>query len=153
MLVLTATNELQGTVPGDYAFTVEGELVTPVVAECDDNERCGCERGFPGLASCRATTTAMVTDLPHLTPADLREAVYDSLVRDGWLDLLERAANDDEDADCDCAAHVDDPEEAMHELVEEHVGAIAAACAAFPVGTVVVRRGARLTARSLPSAA
>ena len=34
MLVLVATNELQGTAPGDYAWTVEGELVTPAATEC-----------------------------------------------------------------------------------------------------------------------
>jgi hypothetical protein len=33
MLVLTATNELQGTSPGDYSFSVEDQLVTPLAAE------------------------------------------------------------------------------------------------------------------------
>ena len=60
MLVLIATNELQGTAPDDYAWTVEGELVTPVATECASADRCGCARGFPGLESARATTTAMV---------------------------------------------------------------------------------------------
>ena len=41
MLVLIATNELQGTNPDDYSFTVEGELVTPLAAECASGEQCG----------------------------------------------------------------------------------------------------------------
>ena len=75
MLVLIATGELQGTQPDDYSFTVEGELVTPVAAECASGERCGCDRGFPGLASGFATTTAMVAERPGVTEDDLRDAV------------------------------------------------------------------------------
>jgi hypothetical protein len=149
MLVLTATNELQGSVDGDYAHTVEGELVTPVVAACSD-VRCGCDRGFPGLASARATTTAMVVDLPHVTGADLRDAVHESLVRGGWLDLLREAASADDAGD---DGHGADPEAELHDIVDEHVDAIAAVCAAFPVGTVVGRHGPQVVARSLPTAA
>jgi hypothetical protein len=83
MLVLIATNELQGTAPDDYGFTVEGELVTPVAAECASGERCGCNRGFPGLASGFATTTAMIADRPGVTDDDLRDAVFDWLDRSG----------------------------------------------------------------------
>lgn len=150
MLVLTATNELQGTVDGDYAHTVEGELVTPVVASCSD-ARCGCDRGFPGLASARATTTAMVVDLPHVTAADLRDAVHESLVRGGWLDLLRQAASmHGQDTVGDDA---DTTEAELREIVDEHVDAITAVCAAFPVGTVVGRHGREVVARSLPTAA
>src|SRR5688572_11664790 len=92
MLVLIATNELQGTAPGDYAWTVEGELVTPVVTECASGERCGCNRGFPGLASGKATTTAMIVDRPGVEVSDVRDAVYDWLDRGGWIDLLEQTA-------------------------------------------------------------
>ena len=94
MLVLIATNDLQGTVDSDYAWTVEGELVTPVATECASGERCGCNRGFPGLASGFATTTAMVVNRPGVTEADLRDAVYDWLDRGGWIDLLEQTAVD-----------------------------------------------------------
>ena len=151
MLVLTATNDLQGTVDGDYAHTVEGELVTPVAASCSD-ARCGCDRGFPGLASARATTTAMVVDLPHVTATDLRDAVHDSLVRGGWLDLLRQAAWPVGGDPGDRAADVD-PEAELRDIVDEHVDAIAAVCAAFPVGTVVGRHGPEVVARSLPTAA
>ena len=87
MLVLVATNETQGQSSDDYSYTVAGELVTAVVTECESKD-CGCGRGFPGLASAFATTTAQVVDLPHLTDADLRGALYDYLARGGWLDLL-----------------------------------------------------------------
>jgi hypothetical protein len=97
MLVLIATNELQGTAPGDYAWTVEGELVTPVATECAEGERCGCNRGFPGLASGMATTTAMVVERPGVTEADLRDAVRDWLERGGWIELLEQTGISDHD--------------------------------------------------------
>ncbi len=128
MLVLVATNELQGTADGDYACTVEGELVTPVVAECASSERCGCNVGFPGLASSRAITTAMVADLPHISETQLRDVVEDSLERDGWFDLVGEACR--------------------HELVDEHLECIAAVCAAFPVGTIVGRNGSQVFSRS-----
>lgn len=128
MLVLVATNERQGTADGDYACTVEGELVTPVVAECASPARCGCNMGFPGLASARAITTAMVVDLPHISDALLREVVEDSLERDGWFDFVGEACR--------------------HELVDEHLECIAAVCSAFPVGTVVGRNGTQVFNRS-----
>jgi hypothetical protein len=128
MLVLVATNELQGTADGDYSCTVEGELVTPVVAECSSPVRCGCNMGFPGLASSRAVTTAMVADLPHISEAQLRDAVEDSLERDGWFELVGEACR--------------------HDLVDEHLECIAAVCAAFPVGTVVGRNGTEVFSRS-----
>ena len=94
MLVLIATNELQGTTPDDYSFTVEGELVTPLAAECASGDRCGCTRGFPGLASGFATTTAMVAERPGVTEDDLRDAVFDWLDRTGWIDLFEQTAHE-----------------------------------------------------------
>ena len=133
MLVLVATNEMQGTVDGDYSFTVDGELVTPVVAECATPERCGCGAGFPGFASSRATTTAVVVDLPHLTEADLRDMIEGALDRDGWFDLI--------------------GEDQSHELVDEHVESIAAICASFSIGTVVGRDGTLIFARSIAQAA
>ena len=75
MKVLVATDAGQGEAPDDYCWTLEGELVTPLVAECARPQRCGCGRGFPGFGSARATTTAMVVDLPHIGPAELEGAV------------------------------------------------------------------------------
>jgi hypothetical protein len=156
MLVLIATNELQGTSPDDYSFTVEGELVTPLAAECASGEQCGCDRGFPGLASGFATTTAMVAERPGVTEDDLRDAVFDWLDRTGWIDLFEETArerasiDDDDDAEFDVDGDVDD---LIESIIDEHVDCIHQVCSAYPVGTVVVRRGTRVMTRYFPSAA
>jgi len=137
MLVLVATNETQGESPDDYSYTVAGELVTAVVTECA-TEDCGCGRGFPGLASAFATTTAQVVDLPHLTDADLRGALFDYLARGGWLDLL----RDEPDAEL-----------IIDDMIDEHLDGIAAVCARCPVGTIVERDGPLVFTRSIPFAA
>jgi len=126
MKVLVATRQTQGSMAGDYCFTVEGELVTPLVVECASPDRCGCGRGFPGLASNRATTTAMVVELAHLDHEGLGTALRDSLQRGGWLIGL------------------DDVE--IAEEILDHIDAIEEACAGRPIGTVVRRRGDRVLA-------
>ena len=155
MLVLVATNESQGAAPDDYACTVEGELVTPIATECSNGDDCGCNRGFPGLASGLATTTAMVVDRPGVTEQDLRDAVYDWLDRGGWIDLLEDTATDRSATGdgIDGIDQVDDVDDIVEAIVDEHVEMIAEVCAAYPPGTVVMRRGRWLSARSFPTAA
>lgn len=79
MRLLTATSQAQGDMPGDFCFTVEGELVLPNDAVCardreDPDGGCGCGRAFVGLGSRRATTTALVRDL-EISPVELRTAV------------------------------------------------------------------------------
>ena len=154
MLVLVATTELQGTDPSDYSFTLDGELVTPIVAACASPIRCGCGRGFPGFASSRATTTAVVADRPHLTRELLADAVSAWLERDGWRELLAHAPFGD-DGDVDDTGRFDDEtvDEMLREIVDEHVEAIADVCAHFPIGTVVERDGAMVAARAFPRAA
>lgn len=147
MLVLVATSELQGTAHGDYCWTVDGELVTPVAAACDAPESCGCGVGFPGLASSRATTTAQVVELAHLSERELREVIEGALEREGWFDLLDTPCEDPACTDPACA------ELLRAELVDEHVESIAAVCASFPVGTIVGRRGATVFRRSVAQAA
>jgi hypothetical protein len=156
MLVLIATNEQQGTAPGDYSFTVEGELVTPLATECASGERCGCNRGFPGLASGFATTTAMVVDRPGVTEADLRDAVFDWLDRGGWIDLLESAAAERALHDCQPELYeleLDDVDDTIESIIDEHVETIREVCSAYPQGTVLVRRGPLVMTRSQPFAA
>jgi hypothetical protein len=126
MKVLVATHVSQGTEANDYCWTLDGELVTPLVLGCSD-EACGCNRGFPGLGSSRATTTAMVADLPHVGPAELEEAVTGFLDRGGWLAPL--------------------PQEDRDDLVTAHVSAIRLACVEYAVGTVVGRIGERMYER------
>lgn len=122
MKVLVATAEGQGTREGDYCWTLEGELVlSGPMLECSEPARCGCGRGFPGLGSARATTTAMVADRPELTGAELRRAIHDSLDRRGWL----QGTTPDE----------------VEALVAEEAALVQQAAAAFPVGAVLARCG------------
>lgn len=148
MRVLVATNELQGHRNNDYAHTVEGELVVAEVTECA-NPSCGCDRGFPGLASSKATTTAIVVDLPHITPGDLYTVVADWLDRSGWSELFRSADH----ADDHFTSEFDDVEEMLDAIVDEHLETIATICDSFPVGTVVERSGTMIRARAIPFAA
>ena len=136
MKVLIATTELQAASAGDYSFTVEGELVTPLVAECCTPDTCGCGRGFPGLASGRATTTAMVVDRPFISSDELRDAVFAWLDRSGWVDLL-----GDEHAD------------EIDEIIDEHLDVIDEVCRTYPIGTIVERNGSLIGSRSMRFAA
>jgi len=83
MKVLVATTKTQGIRSTDYCGTVEGELVRlpGMACNCPD---CGCGHGWAGLASSRATTTAMVAEL-HLDRDDLTHAFTSALERDGWV--------------------------------------------------------------------
>lgn len=153
MLVLIATNELQGAAADDYGFTVEGELVTPLAAECASGERCGCNRGFPGLASGFATTTALVAERPGVTEDDLRDAVFDWLDRSGWIELFEDTARARAEYGDDPIDPADDVDDLIESIIDEHVDCIHEVCSAYPVGTVVVRRGQLVSARSYPTAA
>ena len=153
MLVLIATNELQGTNPDDYSFTVDGELVTPLAAECASGERCGCNRGFPGLASGFATTTAMVADRPGVAEGDLRDGVFDWLDRCGWIDLFEETAAERSAARHDTIDPNGDVDDMIEAIIDEHVDCINEICSTYPVGTVVVRRGTQVMTRSYPTAA
>ena len=156
MRVLVATNDLQGTTPGDYAHTVAGELVTPSVTQCDCPD-CGCDRGFAGLDSHRATTTAMVVEHPDMTTTDLRDAVCDHLVAGGWLDLLREppvASHDvDDEADGYDIDGFDDAALTIEELIDEHLDVIAVICNRFEPGTVVSRSGNLVWSREWPTAA
>jgi hypothetical protein len=119
--VLVATNQTQGYWKGDYHWALDGELVTPLVVECCNPDQCGCARGFPGLASSKPTTTAMVADLPHVGVAELERALRDALTRDGWLSGLKPAKADD--------------------VVHVHLSAILEICAEHRPGTIVRRQG------------
>jgi hypothetical protein len=70
MLLLTATAETQGQMPGDFCDATGGELVVAfahchIPAHEDDLMRCreGCPPRFFGLNSHERTTTAMVRDV------------------------------------------------------------------------------------------
>lgn len=88
MKVLVATVETQGERPGDYHHAIDGELVWVQEPCATDLRRmpnaCGCGRGFAGLASHRATTTARVAELPELTRDDYVTAIRTSIGDGGW---------------------------------------------------------------------
>jgi hypothetical protein len=129
MKVLVATNQSQGVETGDYCFALDGELVLSGPSlECDDPARCGCGRGFPGLGSCRATTTAMVADRPEIDRTMLAEVIRDSLDRQGWLRPFEPGL--------------------VAELVDDEVELIEHITAAFPVGAVLRRDGTEVWERA-----
>lgn len=134
MLVLVATTETQGALDGDYFHSVDGEVVTPVAVECCSSDACACGAGFPGLASSRATTTALVAARPGITPDVLRQAIADSLARRGGQ-----------------RRHVTRAE--LDEVVEAHLEAISDVCGEFPVGTVVRRTGEMVVAHDAEFAA
>jgi hypothetical protein len=90
MYVLTATSETQGLSADDYEWTVEGELVALPLLECDDGA-CGCARGWAGLSSRRATTTAVVMERP-----DLDRSAYRELIVEHWSEQMPAASLDDD---------------------------------------------------------
>lgn len=118
--VLVATTERQGDRHDDYAWAVDGELVYIPIDACDC-PGCGCERGFAGMASSRATTTALVVDRVDLGSAELGRALSDSLERQGWLDP-ERSADQDE-------------------LFRHLFQRLLVAAAHFPTGSIIEREG------------
>jgi hypothetical protein len=92
MKTLVATSRTQGTRVNDYHHCTEGELVwIGLVCSRDQDDPdggCGCGRAFGGLNSHRATTTAMVADLPGFSRADYVLALRSSLFDQGWPDSV-----------------------------------------------------------------
>ncbi|MHA3704850.1 DUF7715 family protein [Jatrophihabitans sp. YIM 134969] len=127
MRMLTATSQGQGDHEGDYCFTVEGELVgvaPPCATDARDPDGgCGCGRGFFGMSSHRATTTATIRDL-DLTRAEFTEALA------GYYD----AAGYGRFTTAELAGEVSD-------LLE--------VAAAWPAGTVLERRLDLIRVRSV----
>ena len=124
MRVLVATHGSNGSEQGDYDFCVEGELVymqEPCASDLRDPEGpCGCGRGFAGMNSHRATTTALVVE-SALSERDVRQALRSSLQAGGWI-----------------SGRV--PDELADQLVEEVMDDLRRVAAHFPVGSVVRRR-------------
>lgn len=88
MKMLTATSRTQGQRANDFHWCIEGELVhfgMVCAADLEDPDGgCGCGRAFAGLNSHRATTTAMVRDIPGFSREDYVEAIRSSLSQQGW---------------------------------------------------------------------
>lgn len=99
MKVLIATTTSQGARENDYHWCVDGELVWISMVcwrdQQDPDGGCGCGRGFAGMSSHRATTTAVVKDISGFNQSDLVAALRASLAEQGWPtdDVVERAAS------------------------------------------------------------
>lgn len=128
MKVLVATARTQGTRPNDYHWCIEGELVRIGEVcprdQADPDGGCGCGRGFGGLNSHRATTTAMVAEVP-LAREEYVEAIRSSLQQQGW-------------DPCACCS-------------TDEADDLAALVADWPIGSVVERRLDELVVRALPA--
>lgn len=127
MKVLTATSTGQGDRPGDYCWTVEGELVV-VLEPCARDRRdpdggCGCGRGFAGMSSQRGTTTGLVREV-EIDAQQYRDIVAAHVVALGFGPVSQ-----DEDEVADFA-------QAMDDLAED----LLRWAAAWPVGSVLGRR-------------
>jgi len=135
MKLLTATSATQGQRASDFAWCVEGELVTFSDVICGRDERegpdggCGCGRSFAGLNSNCATTTAMVRDLDGFTMAQLILAVRGMREATGWADYF--GALD------------------LEALVRDEAVEIAEEAARHPAGTVLEKRLAEICAREV----
>lgn len=126
MKILTATSLTQGNSPGDYNWCHDGELVCPPTFICDRDAKnpdqgCGCGRGWSGLNTHKATTSAQVS-VVGIDLDDYIEAIRSSLTQGGW---------DDGNA----------------EVVARQLAEIAAS---YPVGTVFGHRLGDLYVRAIP---
>lgn len=125
MYVLEATRETQGKREDDYVWTIDGELVFVPTVDCR-SPRCGCDRGFAGTTSHRATTTAMIADRPDLESDTYREALAEAMREQGY-DF--------------------DDDEPLDDVVDELVDAVQTLGTTFGDRTVVERSGAALRVR------
>lgn len=121
MKIITATAATQGQRANDYNWCVEGEVVLPAIVVCgtdrdDPDGGCGCGRGWSGASTQRATTTAVVREVPF-TMADYTEAVRSGLELGGWW-----------------PGYVDDND--VHEMVATLVDL----AESYPVGAVLEKR-------------
>lgn len=128
MKLLTATAATQGHRANDFHWCTEGELVwvQEEESDCDRYEDTGTSRAWVGMSSHRATSTAVVADLP-LTGADLREALRGYLESAGF------------------AAYIA-PDE-LAKILNEEVELLSRIGGRYPVGMVVERQGPLMRAR------
>ena len=151
MLALVATKQIPGRTSTDHDAALDGELVTPVVLDCDDPHCDVCARAWLGLVSHGGTTAALVVELPDLDETALRRAVHGWLDRGGVIDGLVQAAAAGE---CDDDGRpIDDPVMAVDDLVSAHVDEIREVCDAFGEGAIVSRLGSLVSERATPRAA
>ncbi len=139
MKVLIAVNQqrrVREHRPGD---AVDGEIVTPVLVECTEPERCRCSRAWAGLSTSGLSGLAEVADRPNLDRCEVRRAIHDLLDQVGWIDDLVQAVEAGET--CFDGVDVTDPVWATECMIDDHLAQIEQICESFAVGTVLSRLG------------
>lgn len=135
----------------DPGGAVDGELVTPPVVDCPDVDCGTCATGWFGLVSHGASATAMIVDRPGVTLADLKRRIHEWLDCNGIVDTIVQAVESGEySVD---GRYIDDPVDAVDEVVMAHVDDIQQICAEFPVGTELSRLGTLVSPTSVDVAA
>ncbi|HET6286491.1 MAG TPA: hypothetical protein VFG15_07040 [Amycolatopsis sp.] len=125
LAVLVATDRTERDRSNDFTFCSPGELVD-IVSSCDRGNpygACDCCRSFTGLDSRRSTTTAEVVRR-RMSFAEYAAAHYASLLSIGL------------------------PEDTARGWADEAARDMTRLAAAFPVGTVVERRGDKIIERT-----
>jgi hypothetical protein len=134
--VLVASKQGQGGRDNDFYFAQDREMLV-FGTECSSRAgreidgRCGCRRSFSGLASAKATTTAVVEEREYLDRAGLRVLMIDFLERAGFLAGL---------GDISRSRTIEEWLSDLQLLVNF--------AAPLPVGTVVERRGDKMKVRA-----
>lgn len=131
MKVLVATKKTQGFRTNDFCFTEENEFLG-FSFECDGatvDDACGCARSFSGLATHKATTTAIVQDMKGITENTFIGVYRLSMVR---------------------ASLVPPGEDAP--WVHERARAILEVASRYAVGTIVEKRGESIGRRVVQEA-
>jgi len=135
MRVLIAVNQQRRVHEHHHGEAVDGELVTPVLLECTEPERCRCNRSWAGLSTVGFSALAEVAERPNLDRVELRRALHDLLDEVGWIDEMVQTVEADDGDDAD------DPVWATEPMIDDHLLQIEDICSAFPVGTVLSRLG------------
>jgi len=136
MRVLIAVNQQRRVHEHRPGEAVDGELVTPVLLDCTEPERCRCNRSWAGLSTVGFSALAEVAERPNLDRVELRRALHDLLDEIGWIDEMVQAVEADPDE-----VGTDDPVWAAERMIDDHMVQIEEICATFPVGTVLSRLG------------
>ncbi len=139
MRVLIAANQQRRVHEHQSGEAVDGELVTPVLLDCSDPERCRCSRSWAGLSTTGFSGLAEVADRPNLSRGEVRRAIHELLDGVGWIDSAVQLTETGEFT-LDGVV-IDDPVWAAERMIDDHLDQIEAICATFPVGAVLSRLG------------
>ena len=138
MKVLIAVNQQRRVHEHQPGLAVDGELVSPILLECSDPDRCRCSRSWAGLSTVGFSALAEVAERPNLDRTELRRAIHGLLDEVGWIDEMMQTIEADRAAG---AGRFDDPGWVAERMIDDHLAQIDEICATFPVGTVLSRLG------------